>query len=257
MTSPRTGLTKRATTTNSVADTDKKKTKTAQQGADAFAKGAVTLGQTLGMTPAQKDMLRQRAYAMLNEQRLDAAEPLLEGLVVLDPFDVWVLTALGGLKLDKDAAPVALALLDRALVVSPLDVVARALRAEARAKTGDVAGALADIAGLDKADANLPAIKRVRALAAAIAAAGGVVPESPVAKPAAPTPTTTAKPTSATAKPSAPAPTRPGAPVAPAPTKRPAAPPFRPGPAPETTAARPAPGSMASQEARKSRSKLD
>ena len=179
---PRTGLTKKpaasattstsTSTSTSTTGAKSKKTKTAQQAADSFASGHATLGQTLGMTPAQKDMLRQRAYAMLNEQRLDAAEPLLEGLVALDPFDPWVLSALGGLKLDRGAADVAAALLERAVQVSPLDVVARALRAEARAKTGNIVGAKQDIAALDKADANLPAIKRVRALAAAIEAAG-------------------------------------------------------------------------------------
>lgn len=232
MNSPKTGLKKTTTTTTPAGGAAKSggKTRSAQQAADSFARGNVTLGQTLGMTQAQKDMLRQRAYAMLNEQRLDAAEPMLEGLVVLDPFDPWTLTALGSIKLDREQTATALALLERAVLVSPLDVTARALRAEARAKSGDVAGAIEDITSLQKADANLPAIKRVRALGAAIAASGetsGLNPAPPPAagakasttttttpgKPAVAakptttaTATTTAKPTTTTAPASRPSP---------------------------------------------------
>lgn len=140
----------------------------AQTVADAFARGEVTLGTALGVTPAQKDVMRQRAHALLAEQKLKLAEPLLEGLVALDPFDVWTLTALGGLKLDTGDVAMARKLLDRAVEVSPADVTARALRAEARALQGEVTKAREDLALLASADASLPVMHRSRALAKAL-----------------------------------------------------------------------------------------
>jgi len=140
----------------------------AQTVADAFARGEVTLGTALGVTPAQRDVMRQRAHALLAEQKLTLAEPLLEGLVALDPFDAWTLTALGGLKLDTGDVVLARKLLDRAVEVSPADVTARALRAEARALQGEVTKAREDLALLAGADVGLPVMHRARALAKAL-----------------------------------------------------------------------------------------
>jgi len=140
----------------------------AQTVADAFARGEVTLGTALGVTPAQRDVMRQRAHALLAEQKLKLAEPLLEGLVALDPFDAWTLTALGGLKLDTGDVVLARKLLDRAVEVSPADVTARALRAEARALQGEVTKAREDLALLAGADVGLPVMHRARALAKAL-----------------------------------------------------------------------------------------
>jgi predicted Zn-dependent protease len=146
----------------------KKKAADAQSVADAFARGEVTLGAALGVTPAQKDVMRQRAHALLVEQKLKLAEPLLEGLVALDPFDAWTLTALGGLKLDTGDVALARKLLDRAVDVNPADVTARALRAEALALQGEVTKAREDLARLASADATLPVMHRARALGKAI-----------------------------------------------------------------------------------------
>jgi predicted Zn-dependent protease len=88
--------------------------------------------------------------------------------VALDPYDAWTLTALGGLKLDNGDVVLAGKLLDRAVAVVPRDVTARALRAEARAKQGQVSEAKRDLALLADADPSLPAMRRARALAAAL-----------------------------------------------------------------------------------------
>jgi len=155
------------TTTKGTASTKKKAS--AAEVADAFARGDVTLGTALGVTPAQKDVMRQRAFALLGEQRLDLAEPLLEGLVALDPFDAWTLTALAGIKLDRGGdVALALKLLDRAVDVVPGDVTARALRAEARARLGQVSAARDDLAHVVGADPGVPAVRRARALEVAL-----------------------------------------------------------------------------------------
>lgn len=177
MNQPRTGLRKSGATDTSASTSTrssarpttspkKKKETPVADLADAFARGNVTLGQALGLTAAQKDIIKTRAFALLNEQRFDVVTPILEGLVALDPFDVWSLMALAGIKLDTGDPALAATLLDRAIEVQPLDVTARALRAEARARTGDADGARQDLAQLValKADPNLPAVRRARAL---------------------------------------------------------------------------------------------
>ncbi len=184
-----------SSSSSSAAATPKttRKAADAQTVADAFARGEVTLGTALGVTPAQRDVMRQRAHALLVEQKLKLAEPLLEGLVALDPFDAWTLTALGGLKLDTGDVVLARKLLDRAVEVSPADVTARALRAEARALQGEVTKAREDLALLAGADASLPVMHRARALAKALENVGDGValpmkatssPSSPSSTPA-------------------------------------------------------------------------
>jgi predicted Zn-dependent protease len=167
---PATGKTKKGTSAADVAD--------------AFARGSVTLGTALGITLAQRDAMRHRAFALMGEQRLDLAEPLLEGLVALDPFDAWTLTALGGLKLDTGDVALARKLLDKAVEVTPSDITARALRAEARAKMGEVTAARDDLKKLEGADINLPAVKRARGLAIALQGAtdGVALPASGTTK---------------------------------------------------------------------------
>ncbi len=159
--------TKAPSSSSSASATSNKKT-SAKDVADAFAKGQVTLGTALGVTPAQRDVMRHRAFALLNDARLDLAEPLLEGLVALDPFDAWTLVALGGLKLDKGEVALAKKLLDRAVEVAPADVTARALRAEAAAKSGEVSAAKKDLAVIADADPSLPAVRRAKALGVAL-----------------------------------------------------------------------------------------
>lgn len=187
MNAPRTGLKKKASSEASASSTPpakvtasaKKRGADASEVADAFARGNVTLGQALGLTQAQKDVLKARAFALLNEQRFELVTPLLEGLVALDPFDGWTLMALAGLKLDTGDAELARTLLDRALEVLPLDATARALRAEARARTGDAPGAREDLGALKAlkgADPHSPAMRRAKALELTLD--GAVLPES-------------------------------------------------------------------------------
>jgi hypothetical protein len=142
-----------------------KKKHTAQEVADAFAKGEVTLGAAIGVTAAQKDAIKLRAFKLMQDKRGDLAIPLLEGLVALDPFDSWPLIALAGLKIDAGSTPIALRLLDRALLVKPGDITALGLRSEARQIAGDVAGSKADLELLKDADPQHPAVKRARGLA--------------------------------------------------------------------------------------------
>ena len=158
---PKVGLAKKPAPTT----TTTKKQHSAKEVADAFARGDVTLGTALGLTTEKKQALQARAFTLLSEKRGDLALPLLEGLVALDPFEPWALTALASLKIDRGAHALALKLLDRALSVKPGDVTALALRSEARRAAGDVVGADADLASLDGADPRDPAVRRARGLA--------------------------------------------------------------------------------------------
>jgi predicted Zn-dependent protease len=129
----------------------------------------VTLGSALGLTTAQKEVMKRRAFALVQESKPDLAIPILEGLVALDPFDAWVLIALGGLLVDKGDHAVAESLLSRALSVTPGDVTAHAMRAEARVKLGNTAGAREDLKAVASADLSNPAVRRARALEMALA----------------------------------------------------------------------------------------
>ncbi|MBM4280193.1 MAG: tetratricopeptide repeat protein [Deltaproteobacteria bacterium] len=112
--------------------------------------------------------MKRRAFALVQESKPHLAIPILEGLVALDPFDGWVLTALGGLLVDKGDHAVAEALLTRALSVAPGDVTACAMRAEARLRQGNPAGARDDLKAIAGADASNPAVRRAKALEIAL-----------------------------------------------------------------------------------------
>lgn len=141
----------------------KKKKFTADDVAREFGRGDITLAQAIGVSLAQRDVLKARAFTFLKDKRPDEARPLLEGLVALNPYDHWPLTALASIKLDVGEYPLALKLLDRAVQVSPTDVTSRSLRAEVRFRSGDEAGAQADLAALDPKEM-APAAQRARAV---------------------------------------------------------------------------------------------
>ena len=150
------------------ASSSKKKSKQAKEVADAFASGKVTLGHALGLTEAQKDVMKRRAFALVQESKAELALPILEGLVALDPFDGWVLVALGGLLVDKGDCVVAETLLTRALEVTPGDATAHAMRAEARVKQGKLDDARDDLRAIAAADLSHPAVRRAKALEIAL-----------------------------------------------------------------------------------------
>ncbi len=156
------------TSAKAVAPRAPKKARKARDVADAFARGSVTLASALGMTAAEKDVLKRRAFALVQESKATQAIPLLEGLVALDPFDAWVLLALGGLLVDKGDHAVAETLLTRALAVTPGDPSAHAMRAEARAKQGNAQGARDDLKAISGADLSIPAVRRAKALETAL-----------------------------------------------------------------------------------------
>ncbi len=126
------------------------------------------MGRALGLTEAQKDVMKRRAFALVQESKIELALPILEGLVALDPFDGWVLVALGGLLVDKGDYVVAEALLTRALEVTPGDVTAHAMRAEARVKQSKVHEAREDLQAIASADLSNPAVRRAKALEIAL-----------------------------------------------------------------------------------------
>ena len=150
------------------ASSSQKKSKLAKEVADAFASGKVTLGHALGLTEAQKDVMKRRAFALVQESKAELALPILEGLVALDPFDGWVLVALGGLLVDKGDCVVAETLLTRALEVTPGDATAHAMRAEARVKQGKLDDARDDLRAIAAADLSQPAVRRAKALEIAL-----------------------------------------------------------------------------------------
>lgn len=151
-TSPKVGLKKPAG----------KKVYSGEEVSRAFERGAVTLAGVIGVTDAQRDALKAKVFTLLKDHRTKDAVPLLQGLVALDPFDLWVLTTLAAVQIDAGDLKLAKALLDRAAEVDSKDAASRALRAEVKFKEGDVAGAVKDVVAL--AGSDVPAVRRVRSL---------------------------------------------------------------------------------------------
>jgi len=141
----------------------KRKNGSGEDVASAFARGDINLATALGVTTAQRKTLKDRAFTFLKDKQPDLAKPLLEGLVALDPYDLWPLTALASINLDSKNLPLALTLLNRAVDVANADVTARALRAEVRHHLGDHEGALADLSLLLEKEM-APAAQRARAV---------------------------------------------------------------------------------------------
>lgn len=141
----------------------KRKKGSAEDVAFAFARGDINLATALGVTTTQRKTLKDRAFTFLKDKQPALAKPLLEGLVALDPYDLWPLTALASINLDSKNLPLALTLLNRAVDVANTDVTARALRAEVRHHLGDHEGALADLSFLLENEM-APAAQRARAV---------------------------------------------------------------------------------------------
>ncbi len=139
-----------------------KKVYSGEEVSRAFERGAVTLAGVIGVTDAQRDALKSKVFTLLRDHRTKDAVPLLQGLVALDPFDIWVLTTLAAVQIDAGDLPLAKALLDRAIEVDSRDAGSRALRAEVKFKEGDVDGAAKDMIALGVSD--VAAVRRVRSL---------------------------------------------------------------------------------------------
>jgi hypothetical protein len=140
------------------------KLKPAVDVATAFAKGHITLAHALGMSSAERDAVKLQVHSWIRSKKADKAIPMLRGLVALDPYDHWPLMTLSTLLMPElEDADVVQRLLERALAVKPNDADTLALRAELRHRTGDAAGAAADLKLLTTHHAQAAATARAQA----------------------------------------------------------------------------------------------
>ena len=137
----------------------------------AFIQGHITLGDLEGVTKADQYKLAEKGHQLLEEGKLDDAKIVFEGLLALDPYDAYYLTALGSIAQRTEQLREAEHFYSRALTVNPYAIAAWANRGEVRIHLGqlvEAAGDLAKAIDLDPEGAN-PIGQRARLIALTVA----------------------------------------------------------------------------------------
>lgn len=101
-----------------------------------------------GWSPEDVYLIAARAHALLEQGRLHEAAALFEGLVAIDPGNLYCRHALAAVYLSIGAPKLAIEQLSSALLHSPDDAETLARRCEALLATGETARAEADLAAL-------------------------------------------------------------------------------------------------------------
>ena len=138
----------------------------------AFLQGSRTLGELEGISKQEQYEVAQLGYRLLSEGKLKEGKDVFAGLVALDPFDAYFLTALGSAHQQLDEKQDAERCYSRALEINPFSATARTHRGELRALAGRLAEAVDDLARVLKDDplAKDPATPRAAVLLRAIQA---------------------------------------------------------------------------------------
>jgi Flp pilus assembly protein TadD len=136
----------------------------------AFLAGNRTLGEIEGISKKEQYKMAEVGYRFLTEGKLPQAKQIFFGLVGLDPFDAYFITALASAHQQSGDAKEAERLYTRALEINPFATTARAHRGELRAMSGRLTEAVDDLARalIDDPSASDPAVKRAAVLLKAI-----------------------------------------------------------------------------------------
>lgn len=133
--------------------------------------GHETFRDALGLDDEQILALAVFARELVDQGRLDDAQTMLEGLVVLDPQNAYLHTCLGALYMQKGFNDAAMLELTYALHRDPKDVAAATYLGELFLEAGDLEGAvkyLEQAVNLDP-EGKDPYANRARMLAALVA----------------------------------------------------------------------------------------
>jgi len=128
--------------------------------------------EALGLTPEAVSVLVQTARQLAEQGRLDEAQTLFEGLVVLYPREAYLHTALGCVYMRKGWTEDAIAAFQCALTRDPADIAAHTYLGELHLTRGEVETALehlAEAVRLDPAGTD-PYANRARLLSGLVAA---------------------------------------------------------------------------------------
>ncbi len=132
---------------------------------EAYVLGQITLGDLEGISKAQQYDMAKVGYAALVAGKLDTAKTVFEGLLALDPFDVYFLSALGSVAQQKNDLDEAERRYSRALEINPFSPFALAHRGEVRLMKGELEGGVDDLLrALEEDPAGRdPGVQRARA----------------------------------------------------------------------------------------------
>jgi tetratricopeptide (TPR) repeat protein len=132
---------------------------------DAYLLGQITLGELEGVTKEQQYEIAKLGHAELVGGKLDEAKTIFDGLLALDPFDAYFLSALGSIAHQKGDFEEAEARYSRALEINPFSPFALAHRGEVRISTGAFEAGVDDLLRALEEDPEGadPAVRRAKA----------------------------------------------------------------------------------------------
>lgn len=134
----------------------------------AFVAGQITLGDLEGIPKEAQHEMAQTGFRFFTEGKLEQAKKVFTGLLALDPFDAYFLTALGAIAQQEGNHEEAEARFTRALEINPFSPSALAGRGEVRLIQGKLLEAAEDLAKAiaEDPEGKDPATQRARGLAA-------------------------------------------------------------------------------------------
>lgn len=135
---------------------------------EAFIAGQITLGDLEGIPKEAQHEMAQTGFRFFTEGRLDQARKVFTGLLALDPFDAYFLTALGAIAQQEGNLDEAEQRFSRALEINPFSPSALTGRGEVRLSQGRLLDAASDLtkAISEDPEGKDPSTQRARGLAA-------------------------------------------------------------------------------------------
>ncbi len=135
---------------------------------EAFIAGQITLGDLEGIPKDAQHEMAQTGFRFFTEGRLPQAKQVFTGLLALDPFDAYFLTALGAIAQQEGDLDAAEQHFTRALSINPFSPSALTGRGEVRLMQGSLVDAAADLAKAiaEDPEGKDPSTQRARGLAA-------------------------------------------------------------------------------------------
>lgn len=135
---------------------------------EAFIAGHITLGELEGIPKEAQHEMAQTGFRFFTEGKLAQAKKVFTGLLALDPYDAYFLTALGAVAQQEGNLEEAEARFSRALEINPFSPSALVGRGEVRLIQGKLLEAAEDLAKAiaEDPEGKDPATHRARGLAA-------------------------------------------------------------------------------------------
>jgi tetratricopeptide (TPR) repeat protein len=116
-----------------------------EESLESFRTGEITLGELIGIDEDESMAIAEVAFTMLEQNRLDDARQLAEGLVVCDPFDPYFHTLLASVYLKEEKNEEAMEELSMAIELDAEHIDALSARGEMLLGQGEFEKAFQDL----------------------------------------------------------------------------------------------------------------